>query len=419
MEYIKSPMKTGKDPGLLARDKAAEIIEKVRIGGNKALRELSLSIDNYGGDLHVDERKIHEAVNCMDADLKEAIEHSIRNVRNFHGRQKSFFKDNEWELDSGIRAGIRFLPVRNAAVYIPGGRYPLPSSAIMGIVPAQEAGVERIVAVSPPSSKGEINQVILGTIGLLGVKEIWRIGGAQAIAALALGTETIRKVDMIVGPGNSFVTEAKRMLFGTVGIDGLAGPSEVLIIADGRADPDKLAMDLIAQAEHDPMAKSTLVSLDKDTAARTMERIDDILATLDTAEIAACSWQNNGSVIVVSTIEEAASLADSIAPEHLQVDTDNPREFMNMCHAYGAAFLGRQTSVPFGDYIAGTNHTLPTEGRAKFGGGLWTGTFMRPMTHLELDAKGAYELAADGIRLALTEGLEAHAGSMRQRQEGS
>jgi len=416
MEYLKSPMKSEKDQGLFTRDRALEIIEEVRTGGDKALKELSLSLDHYEGELRISEDRISKTVNGMDEDLKKAINHSIKNVRKFHNRQKQFFDGGEWEIDTGIMAGIRFLPVRNAAVYIPGGRYPLPSSAIMGIVPAQEAGVERIAAISPPSGKDGINPVILGTIGLLGIKEIWQIGGAQAIAAMALGTESIKKVDLIVGPGNSFVTEAKRILFGTVGIDGLAGPSEVLIIADGSADPEKLAWDLLAQAEHDPMAKSTLICLDKSVSVKTMKKVKEILENLTTSGIAACSWRDNGSIIVASSLDEAVSLADEIAPEHLQIDTEDPVAFLGKCHAYGAAFVGKYTSVPFGDYIAGTNHTLPTDGRARFDGGLWTGSFMRPMTHLMLNKEGACSLAADGIRMAQTEGLVAHAESMQMRQ---
>lgn len=416
MEYIKAPQDTERELSLLARKRTEEIIGRIRSDGDTALRDLNRSLDGYSGRLKVSEEAIEKALNDLDQDLKDSLLLAIENVRTFHRNQKQLFQDQEWKIgEEGITAGIRFQPVENAAVYIPGGRYPLPSSAIMGIVPAQEAGVRRIAAVSPPSGNNGINPIILATAGLLGITEIWNIGGAQAIAALALGTETIDKVDMIVGPGNAFVTEAKRILYGEIGIDGLAGPSEVLIIADGQTSPEKLAADLLAQSEHDPLARSTLICTDRSLAVRTEEEVNLCLSQLSTKDIAGASWEMNGSVIYAS-IDEAVKISNETAPEHLQLDVENPYDILDRCTAYGAAFLGRYTSVPFGDYIGGTNHTLPTEGRARFSGGLWTGTFLRPLTHLCLKQNGASYLAPRGVRLASTEGLEAHARSMELRK---
>ena len=416
MIYLKKPKSIEHDITDYARKKASEIIQRIRNGGENALMEISHSLDGYEGDLRVSEEDILTAMNCMDEELRHSINRAIDNVRKFHHNQRSLFRDQEWEIGPGIRAGLRFLPVQNVAVYIPGGRYPLPSSAIMGIVPAQEAGVKRIVAVTPPSGQNGINPVILGTAGLLGIREIWKIGGAQAIAALALGIGDIEKVDMIVGPGNAFVTEAKRILYGEIGIDGLAGPSEILIIADQYASPSRLAADLMAQAEHDPMAKSTLICSDKVIAENTYFLVNDLIKELPTGEIAGSSWEINGSIIYAS-LEEAIETANHMAPEHLQLYVKDPGAMLERCNAYGAAFLGGSTCVPFGDYIAGTNHTLPTEGRAKFCGGLWTGTFLRPLTHLKLDKEGACSLAPQGIRIASTEGLSAHARSMKLREK--
>lgn len=416
MIYLKQPGNIENNTTNYARNKASEIIQRIRNEGESALVEISRSIDGYEGDLRVNEEDILKAMNCMDEELKHSIHRAIDNIRTFHHNQRSLFRDHEWEIGPGISAGLRFLPVENVAVYIPGGRYPLPSSAIMGIIPAQEAGVKRIAAVTPPSAKNGIDPVILGTAGLLGVREIWKIGGAQAIAALALGIGDIEKVDMIVGPGNAFVTEAKRILYGEIGIDGLAGPSEILIIADQYASPLRLAADLMAQAEHDPMAKSTLICSDKEIAENTLYIVNNLIEELSTGEIAGSSWEINGSVIY-APLDEAIEMANHMAPEHLQLYVQDPVAMLERCNAYGAAFLGESTCVPFGDYIAGTNHILPTDGRARFCGGLWTGTFLRPMTHLKLNKEGASSLAPQGIRIASTEGLSAHARSMKLREK--
>jgi histidinol dehydrogenase/sulfopropanediol 3-dehydrogenase len=258
--------------------------------------------------------------------------------------------------------------------------------------------------------------VVLATLGLLGIEEIWALGGAHGVAALALGTSPVAKVDMIVGPGNVYVTEAKRLLFGEVGIDGLAGPSEVLVVADETASPDLIAADLLAQAEHDPLARSLLLALDEKTASASLAATEKLLEALpeENARIARESW-NRGGLVAVCTLEEAAAFANRLAPEHLELAVANPESILPRFTAYGAVFLGHFSAEAFGDYVAGTNHILPTEGRARFGGGLWTGTFLRPLQQLRLSQEGARTLTEAGNTLATAEGLAAHALAMTRR----
>jgi histidinol dehydrogenase/sulfopropanediol 3-dehydrogenase len=285
----------------------------------------------------------------------------------------------------------------------------------MCVVPAQEAGVRRIAAFSPPGRDGKIDAAVLAALALLDVREIWAVGGAQAIAAAALGAGEICKVDFIAGPGNAYVAEAKRSFFGTVGIDGVAGPSEVLILADESANFKYAARDLLAQSEHDPMARACLVTTSETFARDTMNELASLLPRLSTRETAERSWARNGAVGIAKSFDDAIDYANSIAPEHLQLALANPRVALEKCLAYGAAFLGYSSSEVFGDYIAGTNHTLPTAGRSKFSSGLWTGSFMRIMTHLDLSPDGASRMSEPGEILARTEGLDAHADAIRAR----
>ncbi|GHV56459.1 histidinol dehydrogenase [Synergistales bacterium] len=392
-----------------------EIIGGVRAGGFDAVAEYSAKLDKFNGPFAVPFSEAERAARGMSPDLRAAIERAVRNVRRFHSLQRETLTGHEWELEPGVSAGFRYAPVDSAAVYIPGGRYPLASSAIMCVIPAQEAGVRRIAAFSPPGRDGKINGTILGVLGLLGVREIWSIGGAHAIAAAALGAGDIAKVDFIAGPGNAYVAEAKRALFGTVGIDGLAGPSETLIIADGGANPRYCARDLLAQSEHDPMAKATLIATDEPFARAALSELDDILPALSTRETAEKSWTRNGAAGIASSLDDAIEYANLAAPEHLQLAVSDPRAALEKCRAYGAAFLGYSSSEVFGDYIAGTNHTLPTASRAKFSNGLWTGSFLRTLTHLDLSREAAASLAAQGRVMARAEGLDAHERAIAAR----
>lgn len=395
----------------------SSIIQDISIRGMDAVAEYSKKFDGACGPFAVSADEAASALYGMDRELRIAIESSIANVRRFHSLQLETLKDHEWEISEGVTAGLRRLPVESTAVYIPGGRYPLVSSAIMCTVPAQEAGVRRIAAFSPPGKDGHINSTVLATLSLLGVDEIWALGGVQAIAAAALGAGEIGKVDFIAGPGNAYVAEAKRQLFGAIGIDGLAGPSEVLIIADESSDARLIASDLLAQSEHDPMAKAVLITTSEELAGEAMRELERMLENLPTREVAELSWSCNGAVGVTDSLDCAIEYANAASPEHLQLALSNPREALKKCISYGAAFLGHSSSEVFGDYIAGTNHTLPTDGRARFSGGLWTGSFMRTLTHLEMTPKGAALLSKKGASMAEAEGLSAHKSALLARSD--
>ena len=398
-------------PGLTGR--VQEIAAHIEKNGFEAITEYACRFDGCA-PYRVAPEDAHKALASISLELQEAFKNAIANVRFFHQAQRKILTDAEWDISPGNRAGIRFIPMDSVGIYIPGGRYPLPSSAIMGVVPAQAAGVPRIAAFCPPGKNGHIHPAVLAVLSLLEVDEIWALGGVQAIAAMALGAGEIKAVDFISGPGNAYVTEAKRHFWGRVGIDGLAGPSEVLIIADETADPACIAADLLAQAEHDPVSRSILISTDERIAEETLKAVSIQLKTLPTHEIARTSWENQGGV-GIGTRSEAIAYANQIAPEHLELAIKKPREALSHCTAYGAAFLGHYSAEVFGDYIAGTNHTLPTLSRARYSGGVWTGSFLRPLTHLELSQEGAASLSSGGALIADTEGLAGHAAALRAR----
>ncbi|MFA0889314.1 MAG: histidinol dehydrogenase [Synergistales bacterium] len=403
---------------LSVSERVRSILDRVFRDGERALSELNHQLDDYEGPILIREKALNAAMAQMDPSLRQAVEIAIDHVRSFHKAQKALFMDREWEISPGVKAGMRFLPVRSAGVYVPGGRYPLVSTAVMGVIPAQEAGVSRIVVFSPPRGSCGISRPILATLALLGVQEVLAVGGAQGIGALVRGLPGIPPVDLLVGPGNAYVTEAKRQVFGRVGIDSLAGPSEVFIIADHTAAPAVLAADLLAQAEHDPEARVSLYCLEETLAYQTLTQVDHLMAILPTGKTARMAWSASGTV-TVCTLDEAVNAANRTAPEHLELAVENPREVLGRCTAYGAAFLGHHSAEAFGDYIAGTNHVLPTEGRARYSGGLWVGTFMRPLTHLEMSKDAAAALSKPGECMALAEGLHAHALAMRLRGEGN
>lgn len=397
-------------------ERVRSILDRVSRDGERALSELNHQLDDYEGPILIREKALNMALAQMDKPLRQAVEIAVDHVRSFHRAQRKLFQDQEWEISEGIQAGMRFLPVKSAGVYVPGGRYPLVSTAVMGVVPAQEAGVSRIIVFSPPRGSCGISRPILGTLALLGIQEVLAVGGAQGVGALARGLPGIPPVDLLVGPGNAYVTEAKRQLFGKVGIDSLAGPSEVFVIADRTANPALLAADLLAQAEHDPDSRVSLYCLDETIAYQALTQVDHLLNTLPTGKIAMQAWSANGTV-AVCTQDEAIAAANRTAPEHLELAVENPRELLPCFTAYGAAFLGHHSAEAFGDYIAGTNHVLPTEGRSRFSGGLWVGTFLRPLTHLEMSREAARNLSKPGECMALAEGLHAHALAMRLRGE--
>lgn len=325
------------------------------------------------------------------------------------------------ETDSpvpGVRLGHRLVPVEAVGAYVPGGRYPLPSTALMLAIPARVAGVRRIAACSPPSrDHGTIHPAVLVAMDLAGVTEVYCVGGAQAVAALAYGTETIPKVDLIAGPGNRFVTEAKRQVLGEVGIDSLAGPSEVLIIADATARPDFVAIDLLAQSEHDPNARATLVTTSAALGKAVLEKAEQLAGTLPTGAAAWKSWQDNGMVMVADSMDACVALANEMAPEHLELQVDESRQdaiAARLLH-FGSLFIGHYAPVAFGDYCSGTNHTLPTMRTARFANGVWVGTFLKTAFVQHISKEGCKNLAGACMHLAGVEGLMAHQKSVSLR----
>jgi histidinol dehydrogenase len=323
-------------------------------------------------------------------------------------------RDRDFTDAIGVRLGARWRPVDAAGLYVPGGRAVYPSSLLMNAIPAKVAGVERLV-VATPTPKGEVNPLVLAAAHLVGVDEVWRIGGAQAIAALAYGTDRIAPVDVITGPGNDYVAEAKRQLFGVVGIDMVAGPSEILVIADGKNDPDWIAADLLSQAEHDPSAQSILITDDAGFADQVEDRVDVQCAMLSTEKVARQSWDDNGVVILVASLSEAPALANRLAAEHVELAVDEPEALFAQLRHAGSVFLGRHTPEAVGDYVAGPNHVLPTGRRARFASGLSVLDFMKRTSFISMGADALAKIGPAAVALAEVEGLPAHARSVELR----
>lgn len=408
MKIIKDAKK-GKMQEVDVRQKVFNILEDVRKNGDQALIEYNKKFDDYTGNMRITADDIKRAYDSLDEQVIKDIRFAAERIRRFAEIQKDSMREVKEVVSPGVILGHRITPVQSCATYIPGGRYPLPSSALMSIIPAKVANVPRIVACSPPDSDvGSINPATLVAMDIAGADEIYCMGGAHAIGALAYGTETIKPVDMIVGPGNIWVTEAKRQVFGTVGIDFLAGPSEVLIIADETAEPDFIASDLLAQSEHDPNARGILISLSEDLAHRVISSLEKLLADLETEEVARKSWQDNGQVIVVDSVEDAVKLANKIAPEHLELCINNPEDVVDLLLNYGSLFIGNYAAEVFGDYVSGTNHILPTMKAARYTGGVWVGTFLKVVSFQMISKEGAKELIPAASSLAKTEGLYAH-----------
>ena len=392
------------------------ILSDVRNRGDAALAEMTAKWDGHSlttdDDWRISAAACREAFDALKPDLRAALELAAKRIRAYHEPQKPADRD---ETDHhGVRTGARWLPVDAAGLYVPGGRAAYPSSLLMNAIPAKVAGVERLVVVTP-TPKGAVNPLVLAAAHLAGVDEVWRIGGAQAIAALAYGTQRIKPVDVITGPGNAWVAEAKRQLFGVVGIDMVAGPSEILLIADGRNDPDWTAADLLSQAEHDPAAQSILITDDPLFADTVADRIGVELAMLPTARVASESWNTHGVIIEVASLDEAPALANALAAEHVQIAVDDPEPLFKAIRHAGSVFLGRMTPEAVGDYVAGPNHVLPTGRRARFASGLSVLDFMKRTSFLQCDEKALHKIGPAAILLAEAEGLPAHARSIELR----
>ena len=392
------------------------ILEDVRNRGDAALAELTQRFDGHSlaaeENWRITPEACREAFDALKPDLRAALELAAQRIRAYHEAQKP--EDRDYTDEAGVRLGATWRPVDAAGLYIPGGRASYPSSLLMNAIPAKVAGVERLVVVTP-TPKGLVNPLVMAAAHLAGVDEVWRIGGAQAVAALAYGTDRIAPVDVVTGPGNAWVAEAKRRLYGTVGIDMVAGPSEILLIADGRNDPEWTAADLLSQAEHDPVAQSILITDDPVFADTVADRVGVELAMLPTARTASESWNNHGVIIEVASLSEAPALANALAAEHVQIATDDPESLMRQIRHAGSVFLGRMTPEAVGDYVAGPNHVLPTGRRARFSSGLSVLDFMKRTSFIQLDEAALQAIGPAAIALAEAEGLPAHARSIEVR----
>lgn len=399
------------------RDDVARIVARVKDEGDAALIELTAKYDRLdltADSLRVSAAEISAARESCSAEAIAALETARTRIIAYHERQKP--EGFDYVDDTGVRLGSVWHAVSAAGLYVPGGTAAYPSSVLMNAVPARVAGVERLVMVVP-SPDGVLNPLVLAAADIAGVDEVYRVGGAQAVAALAHGTETIAPVDKIVGPGNAYVAEAKRQVFGVVGIDMIAGPSEILVIADKDNDPDWVALDLLSQAEHDSSAQSILITNNSVFADEVSSSVEFRLTSLERRDIAAASWQDNGAIITVRDWGEAAALSDRIAPEHLQLCIEEPRALAaNIRHA-GAIFLGKWTPEAIGDYIAGPNHVLPTARSARFSSGLGVLDFMKRTTMTELTPEAMRVIGPAAERLARSESLEAHGLSVGARLE--
>ena len=412
--YVKSAQPAELDIERLrtVRETVSGVIADIRAHGDAAVRKYSEKFDGWSPksfELTADE--IDEIVASVPEQALQDITAVQARVRRFAEYQLDSLRDFEVETEPGVHLGQRNIPVGSAGVYVPGGRYPLVASAHMTVVTAKVAGVRRVTACTPPI-RGEIPAATIAAMHLAGADEIRLLGGTQAVAAMAVGTESIGKVDLLAGPGNAYVAEAKRQLFGEVGIDLFAGPTETLIIADDYADPFIVAVDLLSQAEHGPDSPAVLITTSETLARRVVEIVDELLPGMPTADFAGPAWRDHGQVAVVGDLDAAYVLADAYASEHVQILTAEPREALAKMHNYGALFLGEGTCVSYGDKVIGTNHTLPTRGAATYTGGLWVGKYLKTVTYQEVtDPAASAALGELCGRAARVEFFEGHARS--------
>jgi histidinol dehydrogenase len=395
----------------------AAIIAAVKADGDKALADYTRRFDHFDLDAEgwsISAEDCAAAYEALEPKLRDALNLAAERIRSYHAAQLP--ENRDYRDSIGARLGARWGAVDAAGVYVPGGRAAYPSSVLMNIIPAQVAGVQRIVMVTP-TPKGEVNRTVMAAAHIAGVTEIWRVGGAQAIAALAYGTEKIAPVDVVTGPGNAWVAEAKRQVYGVVGIDMVAGPSEIVVVADGKNDPLVIAADLLSQAEHDPTSQSILFTDDAAFADAVAAGVETHIPALATASTMRASWDANGAIIVVPTLADSIPLCDRLAAEHLElaVDADEADALFARVRHAGSVFLGRMTPEAIGDYVAGPNHVLPTGRRARFSSGLSVTDFMKRTSFLALDANSLAAVGPAAVALAEAEGLPAHALSVSQR----
>ncbi|UJF17923.1 histidinol dehydrogenase [Vibrio sp. SS-MA-C1-2] len=408
-------LKNGITPELSAsnntkvRNTVETILANIESKGDAAVRELSEQFDNWSPEqFRLTDQQIQACVEALDESTRHDIEFAQTQVRNFAQIQRDSMHDVEVETMPGVVLGHKNVPVNSVGCYIPGGKYPLVASAHMSVLTAKVAGVKRVIACAPPFN-GQPNVAIVAAMAMAGADEIYCFGGVQAVGAMALGTETIAPVDMIVGPGNAFVAEAKRQLFGRVGIDLFAGPTETLVIADEiGCDPELAAADLLGQAEHGYNSPAVLLTNSETFAKETIKEVERQLTILPTAEIAGKAWEDYGQVIVCDSYEEMVKVADDLASEHVQVMTEDPNYFLENMTNFGALFLGRETNVSYGDKCIGTNHTLPTNKAAKYTGGLWVGKFIKTCTYQRVTEEASLKVGEYCSRLCALEGFAGH-----------
>ncbi len=398
----------------VARD-VADILAAVRERGDAALADYTARFDGHDLDQtgwRIDAETCRAAFEALTPELRSALELAAERIRAYHAAQLP--ENRDYTDAAGVRLGAVWRAVDAAGLYVPGGRAAYPSSMLMNAIPAKVAGVERLVVVTP-TPKGEVNALVLAAAHLAGVDEVWRVGGAHAVGALAYGTERIAAVDVVTGPGNTWVAEAKRQLYGVVGIDMVAGPSEILVIADAKNDPRHIAADLLSQAEHDPTSQSILITDDAAYAEAVAEAVEIELSALATEATARQSWNDYGVIVVVDSFDEAPALADALAAEHVEIATDDPESLFRQIRHAGSVFLGRMTPEAVGDYVAGPNHVLPTGRRARFASGLSVLDFMKRTSFIQLDQAALEAIGPAAVALADAEGLPAHARSISVR----
>ena len=396
-------------------DVVSQILKDVQEKGDEALKEYTAKLDGAIIDtIEVSREEIEEAAASMDSEFMRVLEKAAENIRKYHRRQvrNSFVMTEE----NGVVLGQKIVPVAVAGIYVPGGTAAYPSTVLMDTIPAKIAGCKSVVMVSPPGKDGKINPAVLAAAYVAGVDRVFRVGGAQAIAALAYGTESVPKADKIVGPGNIYVAEAKKEVSGIVSIDMIAGPSEILIIADGKSDERIVAADMLSQAEHDRNASAVLITDSQDLAEKVRAELEEQLPLLPRYDIARASIDTNGKIIIVDSISSAIEVSDRIAPEHLEVCVDNPFDYLDKIHNAGSVFLGRNCPEALGDYLAGPNHTLPTSGTARFSSPLSVDDFVKKYQFTYYTASALSIVASDVALFARREGLEAHARSALVRK---
>lgn len=390
------------------QETVASILDDIRVRGEEAVRELSIKFDKWNPEsFRLSQKQIDECVNSLPKETIADIEFAQAQIRRFAEAQRSCLTDLDIETEPGVHLGHRNIPVNSVGCYVPGGLYPMVASAHMSVVTAKVAGVSRIIACTPPT-KGKAHPATIAAMALGGASEIYLLGGIQAMAAMALGTESIKPVDMLVGPGNSYVAEAKRQLFGRVGIDLLAGPTEILVVADDSADAEMVATDLLGQAEHGPTSPAILLTTSQRLAGEVPGEIERQLKSLETAAVAGQAWKDYGQIILVGTRDELVSEADAIAAEHVEILTEQPRFFLERMTNYGSMFIGPETNVAYGDKVIGTNHTLPTKKAARYTGGLWVGKFIKTVTYQQCEPRASVRIGEYCSRLCAIENFAGH-----------